>query len=90
MSKKPHLIVVKTPYLSDTITELPHGIINKTETGIGATTLELNSKRNSIIVEPLKVTASAKAKKHKALYVGSPIGFFKKKIEQKDIQRFDD
>ena len=88
MSKKPHLIVVETPYLSDTITELPHGIINKTETGIGATTLELKSKRNSIIVEPLKITASAKAEKHNALYVGSPIGAFKKKIEQKDIKNY--
>ena len=79
MTKKPNLIVVKTPYLTDTIKELPHGIINKTETGIGATTLELNSERNSIIVEPLKVTASAKAEKHNALYVGSPIGSSKKK-----------
>lgn len=88
MTKKPNLIVVKTPYLSDTISELPNGIINKTETGIGATTLELNSKRNSIIVEPLKVTASAKAEKHKALYVGSPTGTFKKKVEVKDIKNY--
>ncbi|MBP9847875.1 MAG: hypothetical protein KBC58_00395 [Flavobacterium sp.] len=88
MSKKPNRIIVKTPYLSDTIKELPHGIINKTETGIGATTLELESKRNSIIVEPLKVTASAKAEKHNALYVGSPIGSFKKKIEKKDIKKY--
>lgn len=90
MSKKPNLIVVKTPYLSDTIEQLPNGIINKTETGIGATTLELNSKRNSIIVEPLRVTASAKAEKHNALYVGSPIGSFKKKIEKKDIKKYID
>lgn len=90
MSKKPNRIIVKTPYLSDTIKELPHGIINKTETGIGATTLELESKRNSIIVEPLRVTASAKADKHNALYVGSPIGSFKKKIEKKDIKKYID
>jgi hypothetical protein len=90
MSKKPNRIIVKKPYLSDTITELPYGIINKTETGIGATTLELNSERNSIIVEPLRVTASSKAEKHNALYVGSPIGSFKKKIEQKDIKKYTD
>ncbi len=90
MSKKPNRIIVKTPYLRDTIKELPHGIINKTETGIGATTLELESKRNSIIVEPLRVTASAKADKHNALYVGSPIGSFKKKIEKKDIKKYID
>ncbi len=90
MAKKPNRIIVKTPYLSDTISELPYGIINKTETGIGATTLELNSKRNSVIVEPLRVTASAKAEKHNALYVGSPIGSFKKKIEKKDIKKYID
>jgi hypothetical protein len=88
MSKKPNRIIVKKPYLSDTITKLPYGIINKTETGIGATTLELNSERNSIIVEPLRVTASSKAEKHGALYVGSPIGTFKKKIEDKDITEY--
>ena len=90
MTKKTNKIVVKTPYLSETISELPSGIINKTETGIGATTLELDSKRNSIIVEPLKVTASAKADKHGALYVGSPIGSSKKKVEKKDIKNYID
>jgi hypothetical protein len=40
---------------------LPSGIINKKETGIGATTLELTSKRNSIIIEPLKSTVIQKA-----------------------------
>ncbi len=59
-------------YLSEVVTELPAGIINKTETGIGATTVELKAPRHSIIVEPLKVTASAKAKKHSAFYLGSP------------------
>ena len=90
MTKKTNKIVVKTSYLSETISELPSGIINKTETGIGATTLELDSKRNSIIVEPLKVTASAKADKHGALYVGSPIGSSKKKVEKKDIKNYID
>lgn len=62
-------------YLSDALNNLPHGRINKTETGIGATSLELKSKRNSIIVQPLKVTASAKAYKTKdSLYVGGRIG----------------
>jgi hypothetical protein len=50
--------------------EMPFGLIRKGETGIGATTLELKSKRNSIIVEPTRVTASSKAKKHGALYIG--------------------
>jgi len=64
--------VPKGKYLSDVIKELPAGIFNKTETGIGATTLELMCNRHSIIVEPLKVTASSKAHKHNACYVGSP------------------
>ena len=40
---------------------LPHGRINKKETGIGATTLELKSERNSIIVFPTRSTAFSKS-----------------------------
>ena len=40
---------------------LPHGIIDKTITGLGGTTLELDCKRHSIVVEPLKFTAESKA-----------------------------
>jgi hypothetical protein len=40
---------------------LPSGILHKEETGIGATTLELQSNRNSIIVEPLRSTAWTKS-----------------------------
>ncbi|MBC7423212.1 MAG: hypothetical protein H7334_07120, partial [Ferruginibacter sp.] len=58
--------------LTDVFTKMPYGLIHKEETGIGATTLELKAKRNSIIVEPIKVTASTKAYKEKgAFYVGS-------------------
>jgi|LakMenEpi03Aug12_release.lakeMendotaPanAssembly.Ray.scaffolds.fasta_scaffold79926_3 hypothetical protein len=57
--------------LSDVLDYIPNGIIYKDETGMGATTLEITSKRDSIIVQPLKITASSKAKKHHALYVGS-------------------
>ncbi|EMS33858.1 hypothetical protein C943_04177 [Mariniradius saccharolyticus AK6] len=42
---------------------LPPGILHKEETGIGATTLELESKRNSIVVEPLRSTALTKSQK---------------------------
>lgn len=87
--KKSKLITVKNgTYLSSTLDKLPCGIINKTETGIGATTVELDSKRNSIIVEPLRVTASAKAFKHNALYVGSPTKQFKNKLKREDIQAY--
>lgn len=60
---------------------LPYGIINKKITGIGATTLELKSERNSILVLPTKALAYGKYKakreqdgENSCMYVGSPIG----------------
>lgn len=43
--------------LGDIIDILPYGLIDKKITGIGATTLELKSQRNSIIVMPTKALA---------------------------------
>lgn len=40
---------------------LPHGIIDKTETGIGGTTCELDAERDSIIVFPFNTLADNKA-----------------------------
>ncbi len=57
--------------LSAVFTRLPNGIVIKDETGMGATYLELTSPRPSIIVEPLKYTASSKANAHDAIYFGS-------------------
>lgn len=77
--------------LGDVMTKLPNGIVFKDETGMGATTLELRSKRNSIIVEPIKITASSKAHKYngKVLYVGSPTeNYHPNKIEDKDILKY--
>lgn len=42
---------------------LPQGIIDKSVTGLGGTTLELDCERDSIVVEPLKHTAESKSKK---------------------------
>ena len=72
-------------YLGDVFTEAPYGLIKKNRTGIGATTLELNSDRNSIVVVPTKALAYEKARsswdsninKYKICYVGSPIPGFK-------------
>lgn len=48
-----NLIISKGQFLSDVISEIPsNAIIYKNITGIGATTLELLSKRHSIIIEP--------------------------------------
>jgi len=58
--------------LSDVIKMLPYGLIDKQVTGIGATTLEMYSKRNSIIVLPTRALAKSKASKDiKFLYVGT-------------------
>lgn len=53
--------------LSDVMSFLPPGVINKTETGIGATYLEAICKRNSIIVEPLRAIVTDKSKQHNCL-----------------------
>lgn len=75
--------------LGEALKLLPFGIIDKKITGIGGTTLELLSKRNSIIVEPLKSIASSKALLNKSfLYVGSPNGVFKNKISVHDISSY--
>jgi len=64
--------------LSNLLTQLPHGLVDKKATGIGATTLEIKSKRNSIIVVPtIKLAAQKVDKENKeydkdvCLYVGS-------------------
>lgn len=60
--------------LSDVFNRIPHGHVIKSETGMGATYLELRSQRNSIIVEPLRITASSKSKELEgSLYIGSPL-----------------
>ena len=63
---------------------MPYGLINKNRTGLGATTLELSSRRNSIVVVPTRALAYEKAKnsridntdKYKVLYYGGRIPGF--------------
>ena len=85
-----NLIVLKNnTYLSDILTEIPAGIVIKNHTGIGATSLELKAERNSIIVEPLKVTASLKASKNKDyLYVGSTTKNHPTKLSNEKIKEY--
>ena len=60
--------------LSTYISKIPHGIVDKKVPGIGATTIEIKSKRNSIIVVPTKVLAYNKSKMHpQCQYVGSKV-----------------
>jgi hypothetical protein len=81
--------------LGDFFSCLPYGIINKTITGIGATTLELNSERNSIIVLPTKSLAYSKYKsknekdgEFSCMYVGSPISDILSDITPAKIQQY--
>lgn len=72
-------------HLQDVFVTTPYGLIKKNRTGIGATTLELKSPRNSIIVVPTRALAYGKAvsskiegeqDKYKVLYVGGEITGF--------------
>ena len=75
--------------LADFIDKMPHGIIDKKIPGIGATTLEINSRRNSIIVFPTKALAYGKHSKHpNTLYVGSEIKGEKEKVTNQQIEEY--
>ena len=82
--------------IGDVIDRLPYGIIDKTITGIGATTLELRTQsRSSIIVVPTKALAYNKYKsiiaekgEDYALYVGSPIKDMNRNISPFSIRDF--
>ena len=70
--------------LSSVFEGIPYGIIKKNRTGVGATTLELRSNRNSIVVVPTRALAYGKAlgskigntNKYRVLYVGGYITDF--------------
>ena len=63
--------------------------MDKKITGIGATTLEINSKRNSIIVFPTKALAYGKHSKHpNTLYVGSEIKGEREKVTNQQIKEY--
>lgn len=59
-------VIKKGQFLKDIMKEIPtNTILAKTVPGIGATTLEINSKRHSIIIEPHVPVIKGKTKKHK-------------------------
>lgn len=83
------LVLKNGTKLGEVIDKLPHGIIRKNHTGIGATTVELKSKRNSIIVEPLKAIASTKAHEYKdVFYYGSETNLHPNKATKDQIKSF--
>ena len=73
----------KETYLNQVISELPsHCLLNKGITGCGGTTVELESKRNSIILCPTRNLVTSK----------SSIGYFgvDGKVTKKDIKNYID
>lgn len=56
-----YINVANGAYLNSTLPCLPNGIIDKTYTGIGGTSLELDCERDSIVVVPFNNIADAKA-----------------------------
>lgn len=63
------LNINKGEWLSDVIKEIPSNtILNKTMTGCGATTLEINAARHSIIIEPNVPVIVGKKAQHPFLF----------------------
>lgn len=75
----------KKHLLSNYLTKMPHGLVDKKIPGIGATTLEINSKRNSIIVFPTKALAYSKHSKHPN---SSEIKGEKEKVTNQQIEEY--
>lgn len=66
MAKKETIYLNKGEYLKDTIPA--NAVIYKKITGIGATTLEIESSRHSIIIEPNTPVIEGKIEQHKNLF----------------------
>lgn len=91
MQNEKILIDKKCQYLSDIINELPsHCLINKGITGCGGTTLEINARRNSLILSPTKNLVISKSNDN-VLGVTGDVGntviknYLKKALEYKKI-----
>lgn len=91
-----YIILKDNTKLGQVLNRLPHGIIDKGITGIGATTLEImDSTRSSIVVVPTKALAYNKYKETNnrkedeyCFYIGSGIGDVKHSPRIADIQTY--
>lgn len=95
-SSKWKIIIEQNEKLGEIIDRIPYGILDKKITGIGATTLEIETPvRNSIIVTPTKSlaynkhkTANNKFGADYSLYVGSPIKEIEKSVSEEKILEY--
>lgn len=91
-----YIVLKDNTKLGHVLNRLPHGIIDKGITGIGATTLEImDNTRNSIIVVPTKTLAYNKYKETNSkkgetycFYIGSGFGDIKQTPKSPDIQTY--
>lgn len=82
--------------IGEVLDRIPFGILNKTITGLGATTLEIMSQtRDSIIVVPTKALAYSKYKSansregdNYAFYFGSPIKDIRRNITENQVKEY--
>ncbi|MFQ7087870.1 MAG: hypothetical protein ACLRTD_26075 [Bacteroides sp.] len=69
--------------------KMPHGIVDKQVAGIGATSLEIDSKRNSIIVFPTKILAYNKWQRNKTkLFMSEEKSMTRDTTSIKEIQSY--
>lgn len=88
--------IMQSIKIGEAMDRIPFGILDKTITGLGATTLELmNQIRNSIIVVPTKSLAYIKNKianqikgEDYSFYVGSSIKDIKRSLKESHIIRY--
>ncbi len=92
-------MIFKQDYkMGQVLDRVPFGIIDKTITGLGATTLEINTdKRSSIIVVPTKALAYNKCQTANdtkgidyCMYVGSPFGKIKHDTTLRKVKSYID
>ena len=75
--------------MRDNFDRMPYSIIDKQVTGIGVTTLELSSPRNSIVVVPTKSLANNKAFNFpNSRYIGSPIPGLQPRFNRRSIENY--
>lgn len=83
------LIIPDGKYLGEIFNQMPFGRIDKRITGIGATTLELESDRNSIIVVPSQYLAFSKSEiSERFQYVGGEISGKVNSTSLNDIEEY--
>ncbi len=82
------LIIPDGEKLGNIFNQIPHGRVNKKVPGIGATTLELKSERNSIVVVHSQYLAYTKSISLGVFYVGSNIRDSVKSPSKAEIESF--